>query len=507
MRLSMRAETYTPVVLPGGKKKTPTTLLVRNGAQEVADTVATWLTKENIDEAVLEDWAARGLAFSLSPQGTQAIYDKEAKQQGEKQRKERFGTSSKFTSPTMYVKSADGSVYVKTSEMSALNQVVTSLKGEEGAAVGMSLLRDGDGANVDSLIRRGVVFTNVSKLFIDEQMVTRADSIATRLQNEFPIDSPEWKRWTERTTLYNATSLTQVMATYFQENSIGDVGGPNANYVPKRGYPGTLAPGEKFTDNYALEDLPRRILHPWPAMQQIQFHVRYPPNHPMLPPPLLWFGLNNMYTDNFTEWQLNTPTDEIVGGASMDPKDAVRIAKYATFGMSYDPADQIEHGGMIFNGGHEINFYNPDHGPTISEERAKPSIPPHLLPVTERWLDPLHGLDVPTLRDSPSPDELEDDLFEQEVRRYAAEKLISSLPKQLSEDPEQLTNLESNKRRVEDNISQLLILRNDALDNTPEWHEEEERAPMDPLVLAEKLSVPSKERDLAKQITDSMFGK
>jgi hypothetical protein len=175
--------------------------------------------------------------------------------------------------------------------------------------------------------------------------------------------------------------------------------------------------------------------------------------------------------------------------------------------MSYDPADQIEHGGMIFNGGHEINFYNPDHGPTISEERAKPSIPPHLLPVTERWLDPLHGLDVPNLRDSPSPDELEDDLFEQEVRRYAAEKLISSLPKQLSEDPEQLTNLESNKRRVEDDISQLLILRNDALDNTPEWHEEEERAPMDPLVLAEKLSVPSKERDLAKQITDSMLGK
>jgi hypothetical protein len=49
----------------------------------------------------------------------------------------------------MYVQSADGSVYVKTSKMSALNQFATSLKGEMGEPVGLSLLREGDGANVD----------------------------------------------------------------------------------------------------------------------------------------------------------------------------------------------------------------------------------------------------------------------------------------------------------------------------------------------------------------------
>lgn len=126
-------------------------------------------------------------------------------------------------------------------------------------------------------------------------MLHRADDIASRLKEEFPISSPEWSRWTNRTAEYNATSLTQVFGSYFAEQSIGDVGGKD--YVPKAGYVGTLAPGENFIDNYGIDELPKKVLHPWPAMQQIQFHVRWPPSHPMIPPPLLWLALNNMYTE------------------------------------------------------------------------------------------------------------------------------------------------------------------------------------------------------------------
>jgi hypothetical protein len=36
------------------------------------------------------------------------------------------------------------------------------------------------------------------------------------------------------------TALKQALAAYFQEESIGDVGGKKAKYVPKRGHPGTL---------------------------------------------------------------------------------------------------------------------------------------------------------------------------------------------------------------------------------------------------------------------------
>lgn len=32
-------------------------------------------------------------------------------------------------------------------------------------------------------------------------------------------------------------------------------------------------------------------------MQQIQWHVRWPPSHPMIPPPLLWAALNNMFPE------------------------------------------------------------------------------------------------------------------------------------------------------------------------------------------------------------------
>ena len=35
------------------------------------------------------------------------------------------------------------------------------------------------------------------------------------------------------------------------------------------------APGENFKENNPFEELPNRILHPWPAMQEFQFHVRY----------------------------------------------------------------------------------------------------------------------------------------------------------------------------------------------------------------------------------------
>ena len=52
----------------------------------------------------------------------------------------------------------------------------------------------------------------------------------------------------------------------------------------------------------------------------------------MLPPPLLFFGLNNMYTDNFTNWQLSLPYTETIGGLQMEPKDAMRIAKYSKIG-------------------------------------------------------------------------------------------------------------------------------------------------------------------------------
>jgi len=70
-----------------------------------------------------------------------------------------------------------------------------------------------------------------------------------------------------------------------------------------------------------------------------------------------------------------------------NPVDAIRIARSASLGRPYDPAVQVQHGGMIFTGGHDIPNYNPDHGPTYDD--AEPPIPEELKFITERWFDPM----------------------------------------------------------------------------------------------------------------------
>lgn len=491
LRMMASRHTYIPVVLPAKKQQKKTTLLVRSDEKEILDTIASWLLrgKDSIDDAKVDTWMAMGLAFPLSDEGTIAIHDTEVQHIAETQRKQKLNMRSKYAADIyLQTQSGDDTLYVKASSNPSVLRQVQS---------------DVTPVNMDDFIRRGEVFTNVSKLLVDEQMVDRVNSIATRLHKDFPMTSPEWKRWTDRTSLYNATSLTQVMAIYFQEQSIGDVGGKNADYVPKRGYPGTLAPGEKFTDNYALEELPHKVLHPWPAMQQIQFHVRYPPNHPMIPPPILWFGLNNMYTENLTEYHRTHPSDEIVGGASMNPKDAIQIAHFGRLGMSYDPLEQIEHGGMLFPGGVQVPFYHPDHGPTVSAEQAMPPVPPHLAPIIERWPDPMSGLNAPVIKSPTEEAEIEDELLEEEVRKYAMEALFKSAPAQGPAIP---TEAEDAKRRVEDELTEALLMRSYALRPPDEWDDIEDKKPIDPEALAALMSVPTKERDVARKLTEMVHG-
>jgi hypothetical protein len=124
------------------------------------------------------------------------------------------------------------------------------------------------------------------------------------LENDFSLISPERQRWNSFAARYNATTLTNVLSEYMYGYSAGDVGKPILDYVPLAGYVGTLAPGEKFIEAHPVHKLPKKVLHPWPAMQQIQWHCRMPVTHPMIPPPVLWLALNNMYTDVSTSHYL-----------------------------------------------------------------------------------------------------------------------------------------------------------------------------------------------------------
>lgn len=455
------------------------------------ETISSWENADTLDENLLSKWTEDGVAFPLDPQGTRSIHISEKRQSRvpSARRKPNF---LKYAAE-VYVSAGTKAepLFVKASRLSALKDL----------AIGS--------VDKDELLRRGEAFTNLSKLFADETLVNRADNIATRLNNEFAITSPEWKRWVNRTAAYNATSLAQVAAAYFQEESIGDVGGSGADYTPRRGYPGTLAPGEKFKDNFPVDSLPRRILHPWPAMQSFQFHVRWPPSHPMIPPPLLWIGLNNMYTSNFTEWQLSLPADDnVVGGTMMEAKDAIRIAKYAKFGLSYNPAEQLKHGGMVFEGGYDIPYYNPDHPATVPAEEARPPIPKELLPVTERWLDPFFGMQAPEPRTDTELAQLADEEFEENIRKQAADRLLSMLPKTQWQG-----NIEEEGRKAEEEeLARLLELReqtrlrqsDDADDDLKTKYDDSEESQM--LLEADKMQA---RRDVAaaRRIAEGVSGK
>jgi hypothetical protein len=324
--LYAESNTYIPILVTTPKAKKKTTILVKKGEEEVINTMESWLQSgENADEKQIDAWSDAGLVYRSTPLGVSKMHQDEEERVKKNVLKRRKPSVMKYALD-MYIQAGteEEPLYIK-------------------AFKGASAMKDISSGvlSVSQLESTGEAFTNITKLFIDEKVTHRAADIASRLSNDFSIVSPEWRTWINKTSQYNATTLKQAMAVYFQEESIGDVGGKNAKYVPKRGHPGTLAPGENFKENNPFEELPNRVLHPWPAMQQFQFHVRWAPSHPMLPPPLLYFGLNNMYTENYTNWQLSLPYEEIIGGLHMNANDAIRIAKHCTIGMSYDPAEQV----------------------------------------------------------------------------------------------------------------------------------------------------------------------
>ena len=102
-------------------------------------------------------------------------------------------------------------------------------------------------------------------------------------------------------------------------------------------------------------------------------------------------------------------------------------------GMCYDPADQLQHGGLIFPGRHCIPNYNPDHGPTISQEEVDnfiTSIPRPLKPFTQRWVDPFFNLEelhtkAPILDMVLAAEAAE----EEEARRIASERVLLEVVK------------------------------------------------------------------------------
>lgn len=294
---------------------------------------------------------------------------------------------------------------------------------EEPVYVKHSRVNSKKTANLEDLRENGKAFTNVNDLVETENVITRASAIATRVKEEFPYSSDVWKSWTDKTAQYDASTLEQVLAEYFQEQSIGDIGGKEARYDPRPGFPGTLQPGQNFKEVSPIDSLPNKILHPWLAMQQIPFHVRWAPGHPAIFPVPLFLAFNDRYSDKTKNRALEMGKDvEIQGGQGMEGEDACRIAHGCEVGLSYEPSEQLTHGGMLFDNGVCLPHYNPDHGPTHDD--AKPVIAEELRPMTELWYDPSERQKLVFEELSKDADIAEEVLDEEQLRRIEAEKLI-----------------------------------------------------------------------------------
>lgn len=420
MSMKLKPITYKTITIPSDIEK-EMTLLVKDDASHIFQTIESNKGIE-FDQNTIDQWIEEGSAVPFTPQGTRDIHNRERKMHRNLQR----SSTKQMIAADVFVNKGteEKPIYVKRGSFSTDDLIE---------------------AELNEMIKSGDAFTNVTKLLEAEKILNRADNIALRLKTDFAPESEEWARWTKMSDAYNVTSLEQVMAEYFRSHSIGDVGGKNADYVPKPGFVGTLAPGQNFKEDYSLDSLPKRILHPWPAMQEFQFHVRWPPSHPMIPPPLLWIGLNDKYTSNFTRWQLEVPRDEILGGIRMEAKDAIHIAKYGQFGDSYDPKIQLKHGGMVFDAGYKIPFYNPDHGPTVPDEEVENKIPEKLIPITTTWLDPFYGLDLEAFPATDSVEQISAEEKEEEARRVAAEKLMESweTPSWMEQEKKENENIEA----------------------------------------------------------------
>ena len=183
--------TYVPIELKNDQK--PTTLLVKSDQHEVIADLKKMIQSSHVDSAQIEQWKVNGFIYTLDAEGTQSLLASERKQLEDTYVIRR--KSPLRHNVDTYVNVATSKAKPKLIKASSAKDYVTGRR------------------DFETLQRMGQGFSNMSDLFVDYSVLSRADNIATRISTEFPLASPEWQRYTNKTMEYNATSLTQVTSS------------------------------------------------------------------------------------------------------------------------------------------------------------------------------------------------------------------------------------------------------------------------------------------------------
>lgn len=190
---SLHAESniYIPILVTTPKAKKKATILVKKGEEEVINIMESWLQDGvNADEKQIDEWSDAGLVFRSTPSGVRKMHLEE-ESKGKK-------SMLKMRKPSVIKYALDMYVQAGTEEEPLYIKAFKGASAVKDIASGV--------LSIDQLESTGEAFTNITKLFIDERVTNRAANIASRLNSDFKITSPEWRTWVNKTAQYNATS-------------------------------------------------------------------------------------------------------------------------------------------------------------------------------------------------------------------------------------------------------------------------------------------------------------
>lgn len=224
-------------------------------------------------------------------------------------------------------------------------------------------------------------FHNLTKLLVVENKKNHAESIPLKLKEyDYPYYSTQWKKYVNMTIDYGAGTLSHAILQYWSKVDNGDCGRKDGKFQRRPGYLGSLAPPADETLATGAYMFPKRVLQPWPVVQEYPFYVRWPSPHPRVPSINLMMARNGQYCDGAVTEIMDgaicksSAADPIWAGRDQEARDTARMARFTQEGLAFDPTIQIPHPGMASwdQERGRLPFYRPDHGPTIPADELLP---------------------------------------------------------------------------------------------------------------------------------------
>lgn len=132
---------------------------------------------------------------------------------------------------------------------------------------------------------------------LDEEIKYLRSKIIPRLQKDFPVDTEQWRRYVNISATREELTVADVIAAFSTDDHIPDEDKlPHMDFQPGDHHtlPWRLDPDHLFDSTRAAKN-ETTIPYPWPYFQKWPMYSRIVAPHPVVFPPTMWIGMNDMY--------------------------------------------------------------------------------------------------------------------------------------------------------------------------------------------------------------------